>query len=122
MFEFKVSFYTKNKRINIGDMNSIYAKKLDYNPHTKQNHIQNKTMNDTLTEEQISLSLRISGFINDLDPPNEEEIENIKKELRKFKYNKDWINSFTGKQETNVHKQIIAKIHCYMKYGDSMDN
>jgi hypothetical protein len=75
-----------------------------------------------LTEEEINSNLIISGFINDLKPPSEDEIASIKQELRKFKYNKDWIDCFTGKKESNRNKQIIAKILCWMKYGDPMDN
>ena len=72
----------------------------------------------TLTENDINNYLEVACFFD--SRPNKEEIENAKKTLRLFKFDKNWESCFTGKKVTNRDDQIIQKIHCWMKYDDEM--
>ena len=58
-------------------------------------------------------------FVN--DPPEEEIIE-IKEQLKNFKFDKNWVDCYSGEKVPNFEHQIYAKIQCWMKYkGDIND-
>jgi len=102
-FEFLQTHY-KSKKGNKAEAQKLIEKDM------------NKKESQTLTENDIDNYLEVAGFFG----PNKEEIENAKKALRLFKFDKNSESCFTGKKVTNRDDQIIQKIHFWMKYDEKL--
>lgn len=48
------------------------------------------------------------------------ELEELKPQLRKIKYNRRYKSCFTNKPAVHIYELIQSKIACHLKYGDDI--